>query len=105
MPQTLLSRPRAIFSVVLVICGVSSRAIGTDWLIDAKPFTATISQASGGNEVELNNGLVRRVIQLQPNAATVLLANLTTQESLLRSVRPEARVTLNGKTFDIGGLL
>src|SRR6516162_8916329 len=104
MPQTLLSRPLVILSLVFANCGVSSRAIGTDWLIDPKPFTAKISQARGGDEVELNNGLVRRVIQLQPNAATVTLENMTTGESLLRSVRPEARVTLNGKSFDIGGL-
>jgi hypothetical protein len=101
----LFSRPLAILSVVFASCGMSSRAFATDWLIDPKPFSATISQASGGNEVELNNGLVRRVLQLQPNTATVRLDNLTTGESLLRSGRAEARVTLNGKTFDIGGLV
>src|SRR5262249_22746039 len=78
---------------------------GTDWLLDPKPFTAKITQTHSGKEVELNNGLVRRVIQLQPNAATVSIDNLATGESLLRSVRSEARVTLNGQPFEIGGLV
>jgi hypothetical protein len=105
MYQMFLSRLLVGLALVFACDGPCSRAFGTDWLVDPKPFTATISQASGGNQVELSNGLVRRVIQLRPNAATVALNNVTTAESLLRSVRPEARVTLNGRAFDIGGLL
>ena len=52
----------------------------------------------------MNNGLLRRVIRLQPNAATVALDNLVSGESLLRGVKPEALVEIDGKRFEIGGL-
>jgi hypothetical protein len=75
-----------------------------DWLIDPAPFVAHITPSADGREVELANGLVRRVIRLRPDAATVALDDLTTGQSLLRSVQPEAQVELDGKKFDVGGL-
>ncbi|MSU61516.1 MAG: alpha-galactosidase [Pedosphaera sp.] len=75
-----------------------------DWLINPAPFKAKVSVSKDGREVELNNGLLRRVIRLQPDAATVALVNLTTGESLLRGVKPEAVVEIDGRRFDIGGL-
>jgi len=104
MLQTPNSAHRAILLLIFVLGTVCARSFGTDWLIDPTPFTARITQISGGKEIELHNGLVRRVIQVQPNAATVAFDNPATGESLLRSVRSEARVTLNGTAFDVGGL-
>ncbi len=52
----------------------------------------------------LENGLVRRVFRLAPNAATVSYENLMTGESLIRSVRPEAQVELDGARYEVGGL-
>lgn len=75
-----------------------------DWLIDPSPFRAVIATNAAANEIVLENGLVRRVFRLAPDAATVALDNLMTGESILRSVRPEARVELDGKKFDVGGL-
>ncbi|MFZ4574763.1 MAG: hypothetical protein ACOYN0_10230, partial [Phycisphaerales bacterium] len=54
--------------------------------------------------ITLSNGLVSRTIRVTPNAATVALDNQMTGQSELRSVRPEASVTLNGRAFDVGGL-
>ena len=79
-------------------------AAPTDWLIDPAPFKARASVSKDGRELELNNGLLRRVIRLQPNAATVALDNLVSGESLLRGVKPEAVVEIDGKRYDIGGL-
>lgn len=76
----------------------------TDWLIAPASFRAAISTNAAENEIVLDNGLVRRVIKIAPNAATVAFDNLMTGESLLRSVRPEAEVTLDGKVFPVGGL-
>ena len=73
-----------------------------DWLIDPAPFRAVIS--SNANSLVLENGLVRRVIRLAPNAATVAYDNLMTGETIIRSVRPEARVELDGVKYDVGGL-
>ncbi len=85
---------------VAMVAAVPSR----DWLIDPTPFKAQVLVSKDGREVELNNNLLRRVIRLQPNAATVALDDLATGESLLRGVKPEAVVELDGRRFDIGGL-
>ncbi len=82
----------------------ASGAPAKDWLIDATPFKARVTKSQDGRELELNNGLLRRVIRIEPNAATVALDNLSSGESLLRGVKPEAVVELDGKRFDIGGL-
>lgn len=75
-----------------------------DWLIDPAPFRAGVYQTEHADEIALDNGLVRRVFRIAPNAATVALDNLMTGESELRSVRPEATLTLNGKEYPVGGL-
>jgi hypothetical protein len=80
-------------------------ARSSDWLIDSKPFPAQATLSADRHEITLENGLIRRVIRLQPNAATVAFDNLMTGASLLRSVRPEARVELNGQKLDVGGLV
>ena len=81
---------------------LASRA--ADWLIDPSPFQATITTNAAANEIVLENGLVRRVFKLSPDAATVAFDNLMTGESILRSVRPEALVELDGNKYAAGGL-
>ncbi len=76
----------------------------SDWLIDPAPFTARIATNTATHEVALDNGLVRRVFRLEPNAATVAFDNLMTGESMLRSVRPEARIEVDGTQVEAGGL-
>lgn len=75
-----------------------------DWLISKQNFKAEIYQASGGKNLILSNGLLKRQIRISPNAATVDFKNLRTNEQFVRSVRPEARITIDGKTYNIGGL-
>ncbi len=74
-----------------------------DWLIDARGATATVR--SDDREIVLENGLIRRVIRIAPNAATIAYDNVMTGQAELRSVRPEARVTLDGREYDVGGLV
>jgi len=76
-----------------------------DWLINPSPYKAQVQASADGREVKLNNGLVRRVFRLQPNAATVAYENLVSGESIIRSVRPEAVITLDGVRYDVGGLV
>ena len=96
----------SLWSLLFLVIYVSAQSIclGADWLIEPSPFVARITVAQDGRELELANGLVRRVIRLQPAAATVAFDNLTTSTSLLRSVRPEAIIELDGKNFAVGGL-
>lgn len=89
---------------ILVSSSHTSAAPAPDWLIDPTPFQARVTKSKDGRELELNNGLLRRVIRIEPNAATVALDNLSSGESLLRGVKPEAIVEMDGKRFEIGGL-
>ena len=57
-----------------------------------------------GRDVVLYNGLVKRVFRLQPNLACTDITNMSSGQQLLRSVRPEARVTIDGREFRVGGL-
>ncbi|HEY3860814.1 MAG TPA: alpha-galactosidase [Verrucomicrobiae bacterium] len=92
----------AAFVFLLVCCARPARA-AADWLIDPSPFKAKI--VSGGlNEITLENGLIRRVFRLAPNAASVAFDDLMNGQSLLRAIRPEAEVTLDGAKLDVGGL-
>jgi len=75
-----------------------------DWLVRALDVPARVTIDAGRNEMTLENGLVRRTFRLAPNAATIALDNLATGASMVRAVRPEARIQLNGVWFDVGGL-
>jgi hypothetical protein len=74
----------------------------TDWLIDATPYSAGIEEHP--DSLVITNGLVRRIIKLSPNAATIALDEITTNTSLLRGVKPEAEITINGTQYPVGGL-
>jgi len=99
-------RIRLLFSACLMISPglAQTGSPETDWLINPLPFKARILENKEKHELALDNGLARRVFQLTPNAACISMENLTTQEHLLRAIAPEARVTLNGVPYAIGGL-
>ena len=75
-----------------------------DWLLDASSFKAGLFQGSSPNTISLSNGLIRRSFLLQPNLTTVVLDNLVNGENLLRGIKPEALITINGKDYKVGGL-
>lgn len=76
----------------------------TDYLIDAKPFRATVTRDDAGRTITMQNGLIRRVWRVAPGGACVAFDNLMTGQAMLRSVRPEARVTIDGQAYEVGGL-
>lgn len=75
-----------------------------DWLVDPTSFKAIIRFNEAKGQLSLENGLVRRVLRIAPNAATIDYKSLTTGEQLLRATGPEARVTLQGVEYSVGGL-
>lgn len=75
-----------------------------DWLVDGNTRKAEIIQVSE-NEIQLRNGLVQRTFDLSTNLVCFDFTNLMTGEQLLRTVLPEARITLGGKTYEVGGEL
>lgn len=81
----------------------SQRMVKSDWLINAKGSETKLYRTADGNLV-LSNGIVSRTFSVAPNGATTGLDLLTTDESFLRSVRPEAEVEIDGMRFSVGGL-
>lgn len=77
----------------------------SDWLIDPSSFKAGAYQGEGEDEIVLSNGLVSRTWRLAPNGATVSFENLMTGESVIRGIKPEAVVELDGERYEIGGLV
>ena len=76
----------------------------TDWLIDASPYKAAVYRGDHPNEIVLGNGLIRRTFRLSPNGATVGFDNLMTGQAIIRGVKPEAMVTVDGVPYEVGGL-
>lgn len=74
-----------------------------DWLLLDESPQAGIYRDERARDLILDNGLIRRTIRLSPYAATIALDDHRTGASLLRSVRPEALVTIDGQPLRIGG--
>jgi hypothetical protein len=80
-------------------------ALASDWLVVAPKEHALVQRSADGRQVTMTNGLIRRVWRLDPAAATVAFDNLMTGASLIRGVKPEAELDLDGKTYAVGGLV
>jgi hypothetical protein len=74
----------------------------TDWLIH--PILQKAVIYTDGKNIVLNNGLVKRVFRIEPNVACIDYSNLTTGQQLLRAVKPEAKIVIDGREYNIGGL-
>ncbi|MBR0226026.1 MAG: hypothetical protein IJL92_08230 [Thermoguttaceae bacterium] len=103
---------RRLFFVVYVLLSLATVPTPTladdderpDWLLNPAPYVSEILFDENAKELTLSNGLIERRILLAPNAATVSLRNLTTGEELIRALAPEARVTIDGNCYPVGGL-
>lgn len=77
----------------------------TDWLVDNHNFRAAAFSNNGGKEIILFNGLVRRSFYMKDGGlACYDLYNPVSGQQLIRAVRPEARIVVDGKSWNIGGL-
>jgi len=75
-----------------------------DWLVKGCDIRSGIFRSADKKEVILYNGLLMRRFRIDPAVACTDYLNLSSGRQLLRAVSPEARLTINGKTYDIGGL-
>jgi hypothetical protein len=75
-----------------------------DWLVNKVTRESQAIYYADKKRITLYNGLVKRTFRLQPNAACIDYKNMITGQQLLRAISPEARLTLNGKEYNIGGL-
>jgi hypothetical protein len=74
-----------------------------DWLIDGKLRKSEV-KITDNQEIQISNGLIQRTFFIGPNLACTDFTNLMTETQMLRTVMPEASVTLNGKKYNVGGL-
>jgi hypothetical protein len=77
-------------------------ALQGDWLVN--PVTQKASVEEKDNTVTLNNGLIRRTFVKAANLACIDYTNLSNSQQLLRAIKPEAKITINGKEYNVGGL-
>lgn len=76
-----------------------------DWLLNPESFRARVYRGERADTLVLDNGLVQRTFLLAPNAACISLRQRTTGAELLRAVRPECELTIDGRIQPIGGLV
>jgi hypothetical protein len=79
-------------------------SVRQDWLIRAVHLKSTVYRSPDSKLMVLSNGLIKRVFRLGANLACTDFKNLSSGEQLLRSVKPEARITINGKDYNVGGV-
>ena len=75
-----------------------------DWLVVPVKQPVELTQSQDKTESALTNGLIRRTFRVAPNFATTDFTDLATGAAVIRGVKPEAIVSLDGQPFEIGGL-
>lgn len=98
----LFSLPAFLCATLITFSQPQTKRLNEDWLIAPVTQKAKIEQRD--NLITLNNGLVERVFIKTSNLACISYKNLSNDQQLLRAVKPEARITVNGKEYNIGGL-
>ncbi len=88
-----------------VLTETAAKPVEVDWLIGPVARKAGVFSDKDGREIVMTNGLIRRTFRVMPNAATIAVDNLMTGESMLRGVKPEAMIEIDGMKFNVGGLL
>ena len=76
----------------------------TDWLVVKPQRTSGLFVREEKKEILLYNGLVRRTFRLSPNLVCIDFKNMMNGQQLIRAVSPEARLTIDGKVYNVGGL-
>lgn len=76
----------------------------SDWLVSLNKNPAQIYYTADKKGIILYNGLVKRVFTLSPGLACTDFKNMANGQQLIRSLKPEAKITINGTAYNIGGL-
>jgi len=79
-------------------------SIQRDWLVQPPSVKASVYKSADSKDVILYNGLVKRTFRITPNVACVDYKNLVNGQQLLRAIKPEAKIILNNKEYNVGGL-
>ncbi|MGC3948400.1 MAG: alpha-galactosidase [Chryseolinea sp.] len=84
--------------------GITMRKPTSDWLNIPTAEKAEVYASPDGKQLILFNGLLRRAFVLNPSVTCVDFRNMTNGQQLLRAVKPEAYITVDGIEYAIGGL-
>jgi hypothetical protein len=112
--QNQLQRSQLIKSLIRPQLGVQAvdkikvEPVQKDWLIhkieQAAQLQVKISEDKQTTRMSLSNGLISREFYVSENLACVSYRNLSNDAEFLRAIKPEARIMLDGRWYDIGGL-
>lgn len=75
----------------------------SDWLVNDITIPSTLQKSPSGSLV-LTNGLIAREFITSPGFATNDFYSFEQESSLLRALSPEARIALDGVTYNVGGI-
>lgn len=89
---------------LLVLSDKYLYGVGEDWLVENISLEPGVFRNESGDILTISNGLISQSFKLSPNCATISLKQLTKQEELIRAVKPEAILDIEGYTVEIGGL-
>ncbi len=98
-----MSRTFLLTTLLLLSCSAPPDT-PPDWLVT--PFSNPVEVEYHADEATLvlTNGLIQRTFRTAPNAATVGYDNLITETPVIRAVKPEARLQIDGTWYKVGGL-
>ena len=81
------------------------QAVPEDWLVKPINTKANVYIAEKEGSLILYNGLVRRSFKVAPNFACYDFQNMSSSQQLLRAIRPEAKLIIDGKAYNVGGVI
>lgn len=89
--------------IALLLAAPGRAGAGEDWLIRNSSYKAAVTITP--EQAVISNGLISRTFTVKPDGATVGFTNLMTGKELIRAVKPEARISIDGRMHRIGGLV
>ncbi|MBE9662213.1 alpha-galactosidase [Mucilaginibacter myungsuensis] len=76
----------------------------SDWLVTPETEKAGVYRTVDNKNIILYNGILRRSFRISPNVTCYDFINVHTGKQLIRSVKAEAKLAINGKAYNVGGL-
>ena len=75
-----------------------------DWLLVKPAQKAGVYKDETNQQIIFYNGLLKRTFVLRPDLACIDFTNLSSHQQLIRAIQPEAKITIDGIPYNVGGL-